>query len=94
MTKKQEFQLTEGSEYHIISIGGRDSALETEGVFRGYASLGVDEIGLIIHLSDFHGDSAGRTRIVPLHAILAIDVIDAKPHTKHDDLKDTSQFYG
>ncbi len=94
MSKKNDVQLTEGSEYRIISIGGRESSLETEGTFRGYSNLGVDEIGLIMELSDFHGDWSGRTRIVPLHAILAIDIIDAKPHEKKDDTKETSQYYG
>jgi len=94
MTKKTEFQLTEGSEYRISSIGGRENAMETEGVFKGYANLGVDEIGLIMELSKFHGDWTGRTRIVPLHAILAIDVIEAKPNEKKEDTKETSQYYG
>jgi len=94
MNKKLEIALTEGSEYRIVSIGGRDATLETQGIFKEFTTLGIDEIGLLIELGQDHGEIAGRMRIVPLHAILAIDIIDAKPNNKKDDTKETSQYYG
>ena len=94
MTKKDELKLTEGSWYKIISIGGRDAALETEGVFKGFATIGIEEAGLQIELSQKHGDMQGKIRIVPLHAILAIDILDAKEDVKKEDLKDTNHYYG
>ena len=94
MTKKDELKLTEGSRYKVISIGGRDIALETEGVFKGFASIGIDEGGMQIELSEHHGDMQGKIRIVPLHAILAIDILDAKKDDKKDDSKDTNHYYG
>lgn len=94
MSKKEDMKLTEGSRYRIISIGGRDIALETEGVFKGYASMGIDEVGLLLELGESHGDMQGKTRIVPLHAILAIDILDVKEHEKKDDTKDTNHYYG
>ena len=94
MSKKEEVKLTEGSRYRIISIGGRDIALETEGVFKGFATLGIDEAGLLMELAKSHGDLQGKTRIVPLHAVLAIDILDAKEHHKKDDIKDTNHYYG
>ena len=94
MNKKEEMKLTEGSRYRIISIGGRDIALETEGVFKGFATLGIDEGGLLMELGESHGDLQGKTRIVPLHAILAIDILDAKEHDKKEDTKDTNHYYG
>jgi hypothetical protein len=94
MSRKMETSLTEGSQYRIISIGGKDAVLETEGVFKGFSTLGIDEIGLLMEMGSFHGDQAGRIRIVPLHAILAIDVIDAIPQDKKDDSKETSQYFG
>ena len=94
MDKKQEMKLTEGSSYRIISIGGRDASIETEGVFRGFANLGIDEGGVLIELSDAHGDMKGKLRIVPLHAILSIDVLDAKETDMKDDLHDAQHFYG
>ena len=94
MVEKNEFQLTEGSRYHIYSIGGRDNALETEGIFRGYPSFGIDAGGLIIELGEKHDKLQGVNRILPAHAILAIDVLDEKPHDKKDDEKEHSPFYG
>jgi hypothetical protein len=94
MNKKKEFKLTEGSRYRIISIGGRDATLETEGVFKGFASLGIEEAGLEMELSKTHGEMQGKIRIVPLHAILAIDVLDIIEHEKKDDVKDMNHYYG
>ena len=94
MTKKDELKLTEGSRYKVISIGGRDVALETEGVFKGFASIGIDEGGMQIELSECHGDMQGKIRIVALHAILAIDILDAKKDDTKDDSKDTDHYYG
>jgi hypothetical protein len=94
MDKKEEVKLTEGSHYRIISIGGRDQMLETEGVFTGFSTLGIDEIGLVMIMSESHGKMQGKTRIVPLHAILAIDILDAKEQIKKEDEKDSSHYYG
>ena len=94
MSKKPEMELTDGSEYNIISIGGRDSALETKGIFKGFMTIGIDEIGLIMKLDKDHGDMTGKIRIVPLHAILAIDVLDAKPNSKKNDDKEMPNYVG
>lgn len=93
MNKKEDMKLTEGSKYKIISIGGRDSTIETEGVFKGFASFGIEEGGLLMELGEAHGEMQGKTRIVPLHAILAIDILDVKEHTK-DDSKEIHHYYG
>jgi len=94
MTKKDELKLTEDSWYKIISIGGKDRSLETEGRFKGFATIGIDEAGLQIELGQQHGEMQGKIRIVPLHAILAIDILDAKEDEKKEDLKDTNHYYG
>lgn len=94
MNKKPEQELTEGSEYKIISLGGKDNVLETEGVFKGFTSMGVDEIGLLMELNEKHGEMKGKTRIIPLHVILAIDVFEAKPNQKKDDEKETAHYVG
>ena len=93
MSEKQEMELTEESEYKITSIGGRDSALETKGIFKGYIAIGVDEIGLLMELDNDHGDMTGKIRIVPLHAILAIDILNAKPNSKKDK-KEMPRYVG
>ncbi len=95
MDKKEDWKLVEGSRYKIISIGGRDSSLETEGVFKGYATIGIEEAGLVIDLCKEHEKSEEKIRIVPLHAILAIDVLDAKQHEpKGEDGELSGHYYG
>ena len=94
MNKKEQFKLTEGSQYRIVSVGGRDAILETEGIFKGYANLFIDEGGLIMELGGSHDDLKGKTRLIPLHAILCIDVLDAIQDEKPEDTKDTNHYYG
>ena len=92
MKGQPEMKLTTGSEYKIYSLGNRDNMLETQGIFDGYISIGLDEIGMIIKLNE--PDKPDLTRIVPLHAILAIDIIDAKPHDKNDDDQEIPHYVG
>jgi len=94
MSKKAEMEVTIGSKYKIISLGGKDNVLESEGIFEGYATVGMDEIGLLMRLNKKHGDMNGKIRIVPLHVILAIDVIDAKPNDGHEDDKEMPHYVG
>jgi hypothetical protein len=94
MNDEKKMELTEGSTYKITSIGSRDSVLETEGMFKGFISIGVDETGLLMELNNNHGDMAGKIRIVPLHVILLIDVLDAKENQKKDDFKGISHYVG
>lgn len=94
MDKKEEIKLIEGSRYKIISIGGRDSSLETEGIFKGYMSIGIEEAGLLVEMGESHGAEKGKLRMVPLHAILAIDILDEKQHEESEDDKESTQYYG
>ncbi len=89
-----KMEITEGSVYKVTSLGSRDAVLETEGTFRGFISIGVDETGLLMELGKSHGDLAGKTRIVPLHAILLIDVVNIKENEKKDEDKGVSHYVG
>lgn len=94
MSADKKMELTEGSVYKITSLGARDNVLETEGMFKGFISIGVDETGLLIELSKSHGKMAGKIRIVPLHVILLIDILDAKEDLTRDDSKGISHYVG
>lgn len=94
MNRKPEMELTEGSEYKILSLGGRNNVLETQGIFKGFSSLGIDEVALLIELGKKHGEMKGKTRIIPLNVILAIDVLEAKPNRKKDEGRETSHYVG
>ena len=94
MNKENKMELTEGSEYKILSLGARDNMLETEGIFKGFISIGVDETGLLMELNHKHGEMAGKTRIVPLHVLLAIDILRIEENEKKDDDKGVSHYVG
>jgi hypothetical protein len=94
MDKNKKMELTEGSVYKITSLGGKDILLETEGVFRGFISIGVDETGLLMELGKSHGDLSGKIRIIPLHVILLIDVFDVKENEKKEDDRGMSHYVG
>jgi len=80
MEKNKKLELTEGSEYKITSLGSRDNLIETSGV--------------LMELNSSHGDMAGKLRIVPLHVILLIDVLNIKENEKKDDFKGMSHYVG
>lgn len=69
------FVLTKGSKYRIVSAESREKPMETVGIFKGFTSVGPDE-AFVVELDESHGARAGRTRIIPLHMVLAIDVIE------------------
>jgi len=94
MNEETKMELTEGSEYKITSLGSRDHSIETEGVFKGFINIGVDETGLLMILNHKHGEMAGKTRIVPLHVLLAIDVLKAEENEKKEDDKGVSHYVG
>jgi hypothetical protein len=94
MNKQIKMELTEESEYKITSIGSRDDVIETEGIFKGFISIGVDETGLLIELNHNHKELAGKIRIVPLHVILLIDILKSKTNDKTDDFKGISHYVG
>lgn len=92
--EKQNRELTEGSEYKITSLGTRDRLIETEGVFEGFISVGLDGTGLLMKLGKNHGEMQSRIRIVPLHAILMIDVLSEKENNDEDNEKGMSHYVG
>jgi hypothetical protein len=85
MKKKPELELTKGSEYKIYSLSSRNSTMESTGIFKGYTTIGSDEVGFLLKLN--HTQDDGLIRIIPLHAVLAIDVIRAEP--KNTEKEDT-----
>ncbi|MBS3748935.1 MAG: hypothetical protein KGY65_00865 [Candidatus Thermoplasmatota archaeon] len=86
MKKKPELELTKGSEYKIYSLSSRNSTMESVGIFKGYTAIGSDEAGFLLQLNHTE-ENDGIMRIIPLHAVLAIDVIKAEP--KDTDKEDT-----
>ncbi len=94
MKKGSKFELTLGSKYRIISISGKDAPLESEGVFEGYISIGADALGLLLKLGKAHKELSGKIRILPIQAILAIDILDAKPKDEEEKEKEIPHYVG
>ena len=94
MNDEKKMELTEGSVYKITSLGSREKLIETEGTFRGFITIGVDETGLLMELGASHGESAGKTRIIPLHVMLLIDIVNLKENQRKDDYKGMDHYVG
>ncbi len=90
--KKTPIVLTTGSKIRVRSAGTRDEALVSSGVFRGLVSIGGDN-SIALELDDSVKEERGRVRLIPLNALLAIDVLEAvKP--EEEKQKETTQSPG
>jgi hypothetical protein len=74
--KRPVIALTPGSRVRVRSAGPDDEALDSTGIFRGLVSIGGDNT-LAIELEGANGDEKGRVRLVPVPALLAIDILEA-----------------
>jgi hypothetical protein len=53
----------------------RDRTKITKGLFRGYATIGTDD-AIVIELDESHQEMKGKLRLIPLHVVLAVDVLE------------------
>jgi hypothetical protein len=92
ITKRAVIALTPGSRVRVRSAGPDDQALDSTGLFRGLVSIGGDNT-LAIELDGANGDEKGRVRLVPVPALLAIDILEAaKP--EEEKRSETTQAPG
>jgi len=56
----------------------RERTKVTKGVFRGYATIGTDD-AIVVELDDSHQELKGKLRLIPLHVVLAVDVLEQAP---------------
>ena len=75
-SKKPSIVLTAGSKIRVRSAGSRDDALISTGVFRGLVSVGGDN-SIAVELDDSGKEPKGMIRLIPLNALLALDVLEA-----------------
>ncbi len=83
--KRSAITLTPGSRVRVRSAGPDDKAIVSTGSFRGLVSIGGDNV-LAIELDGTDppspdvpttGGEKGRIRLVPISALLAIDIVEA-----------------
>lgn len=75
MTDDPPVVLTKGSRYRVLSVETRDKPMVTHGTFQGYGTVGPSDAICII-LDESHRELAGKTRLIPIHMVLSIDVVD------------------
>lgn len=86
--EEREFVLTRGSKYRVLSVESRDRPMETVGVFKGYSSIGPDE-AMVLEIESKEGPGI---RLIPLHMILAIDVLEAVEEV--EETREPEKMYG
>ncbi len=74
--KKPMIAFTVGSKVSVRSAGGKDDVLLSEGTFRGLVSIGGDS-SLALELEAASKRDKGRIRLIPLNALLSIDIVEA-----------------
>ena len=90
--KKPAIALTPGSHVRVRSAGPETSTIDSSGTFRGLVSIGGDN-AIAIELDSDHGSEKGRIRLVPIPAILTIDILEAaKP--EEEKRSETTQTPG
>src|SRR6059058_5839995 len=70
--------LTKGSRYRIESMETRERTKVTKGIFRGYATIGTDD-AILVELDESHQELKGKLRLIPLHVVLAVDILEQVP---------------
>jgi hypothetical protein len=85
---EEKIKLIPGSKYRITSIESKEKPLVTTGIFKTYIMLG-DMDALCIELDESHKELAGKTRIIPIHMIIAIDILAPakEPKKKEEEIE-------
>ena len=93
MKENAKFQLTIGSKYNIRSLESKESPLLSQGTFKGYTAFGHGD-ALCIELDETHGDDKGRLRVIPVHMIVAVDVLSVVEDTEAKDPEENARYFG
>ncbi len=81
--RRPAIALVPGSVVRVRSAGPEEEAIVSAGIFRGLVSIGGDNV-LAVELDGTGNEPKGRIRLVPLSALLAIDIVEAaKPEVEH-----------
>ncbi len=81
----EEKELTIGSKYIVYSVGSGKEIMQTSGKFVGYCYISKSDGGICIEMDESHGTKKGKIRIIPIEAIIAIDVIEEKEVEKKEE---------
>ncbi len=73
---RPENPFVKGSVYRVTSLGTQQAPTTSEGEFLGFTQVGMGAEGLMLELGSSHGDDAGKKRVIPLHMLLHVDVLE------------------
>jgi hypothetical protein len=90
--KRPPITLVPGSRVRVRSAGPDEQAIDSTGIFRGLVSIGGDNT-LALELDGSGGDEKGRIRLVPVPALLAVDILEAAK-AEEEKRADPSQAAG
>ena len=89
----EEVKLIEGSQYEIQSIGSKDKPLVTRGTLRGFTMVGNHGEAICVVLDKSHKKLAGKTRVIPTHMLLSIDILKEAKEEKEEEEDSASRSY-
>lgn len=90
--KKNLIALTVGSRVRVRSASSENESLISNGTFRGLVSIGGDS-SLAVELDGSVPEEKGRIRLIPLNALLALDVLEAAKAEEEKRVDPTSPGY-
>jgi hypothetical protein len=91
--KKSPIVLTIGSKVSVRSAGGEDAAIVSVGTFRGLVSVGGDN-AIALELDGPPKEEKGRIRLIPVNALMALDVLDAaKPEEEKRTSPSAAEYF-
>lgn len=77
-------KLTIGSKCVVYSLTAHNSIMKSRGTFKGFVAVGEDT-SLWLELDESHGEMKGKTRLIPIGSIAAIDVIEFAEEEEEED---------
>lgn len=85
--------LTKGSRYRIESMETRERTKITKGIFRGFVAIGPDD-AIVIELDESHQEMKGKMRLIPVHMVLVVDVLEQMREEATKPEKKPETMYG
>lgn len=79
-------QLTKGSKYRVVSASSTEENISTEGILEGFITMG-EEPALLMKVDE---EGRVRQRIIPVNAILFIDVLEYSEEKEKEEKRDVS----
>ena len=85
-------ELKPGSKYQITSLGSRDAPITSSGTFIGFGVMGNSD-AICLELDKSHKKLAGKTRMIPSHMILTLDIISEEKEKEKPDKDSLERSY-